>query len=82
MHKANFLGVTFNLRNNTYEPYIKPGNRIIYIHKDYNHSKATMRELPKSISKIITDQSSAKEIFEKITPTYSEVLQKLHLMDI
>ena len=61
---------------------MKPDNHLVYIHKDSNHSKAIMRELPKSIIKRLTKLLSIKEIFKNTTPIYFEVLQKNHLIDI
>ena len=64
----NFLGITFDLCSNTFEPYRKPDNHPVYINKSSNHPKAILRELPKSISKRLSNLSSTKEIFQKATP--------------
>ena len=72
----NFLNITLDLRNNTYEPCRKPDNHPAYINKNSNHSKTNLRKLPKLISKGLSDLPSSKEIFQKVTPIYYEALKK------
>ena len=48
----------------TYTPYRKHNNDPIHIQKHSNHLKNTFRDLPKSISKRISDTSSNEEIFD------------------
>ena len=69
--------ITLDLRNNTYELYRKPNNHPAYMNKNSNHPKTILRELPKSISKRLSDLSSNKEFFQKATPIYFEALKKL-----
>ena len=76
LHIVNFLDTTLDLSNNTYELYRKPYNRPVYINKNSSHPKTIWRELPKSISKRLSDLSSIKEIFQKATPIYSEALKE------
>ena len=33
---VNFIGVTLNLENSTYRPYIKDNKKIIYVNTEYN----------------------------------------------
>ena len=30
---VNFLDITFNLANESYKPYMKPNNRLLYVHR-------------------------------------------------
>ena len=76
LHIVNFLDITLDLRNNNYEPRRKPGNHPVYINKNSNDPKPILRELPKSISKRLSDLSSNKEIFQNATPMYFEALKK------
>ena len=50
---VDFLDVRFDLVNNTYQPYRKPNNEPVYIHKQQNHPPNILKELPKSINKRI-----------------------------
>ena len=72
----NLLDIILNLRNNTYELYMKPDNHLVYINENCNHSKTILKELPKSISKRLSKLSSNKDIFQKATPIYFEALKK------
>jgi len=40
---VNFLDVTFNLNNQSYKPYTKPGNTILYVRKQSNHPLAVLK---------------------------------------
>ena len=46
LHIVNFLDITLDLRNNTYEPYRKPNNHLVCINKNSDHPKTILRELP------------------------------------
>ena len=76
LHIVNFLDITSDLRNNNYKPLRKSGNHPVYINKNSNDPKTILRELPKSISKRLSDLSSNKEIFQNVTPMYFEALKK------
>ena len=65
LHTVNYLDVTFNLRKDTYLPYRKPDNPPVYIINCSNHRPTVIKQLPKSISKRLSDLSSYEEIFEK-----------------
>ena len=76
LHIGNFLDITLDLRNNTYEPYRKSGNHPVYVNENSNHPKTILRELSKSISKRLSDLSFNKKIFKKAAPIYFEALKK------
>ena len=48
--KADFLDVTFNLDNNTYRPYKKPNDQLIFIDVSSNHPPQIKKQLTKIIS--------------------------------
>ena len=73
---VNFLDVTFNLHKSTYKPYVKPDNQPVYINVNSNHPPITIRELPKSIGKGLSELSCNKKIFEKAIPPYNDALKK------
>ena len=76
LHMMNFVYIALDLRNNTYEPYRKPNNHLVYINKNSNHPKTILREFSKSISKRLSDLSSNKKIFQKATLIYFGALKK------
>ena len=75
MKEVNFLDVTFNLPTDSYKPYKKPNDNPIYIHTKSNHPPNIIKQLPKNISKRISDISSSKEIFDKAAPYYNNALK-------
>ena len=77
LHTVNYLDVIFNLRKDTYLPYRKPDNPPVYINNCSNHPSTVIKQLPKSISKQLSDLSSNEETFEKTKPAYSDALKKV-----
>ena len=67
----DLLGVSFDLYNNLYKPYRKPNNKPIDI---FNHPPNVLKQLSKSISKIISNTSSSKDIFNKSIPIHQNEL--------
>ena len=68
--------MTFNLHKNTYESYRKPDNQPVYINVNSNHSPTTIRELIKSIGKMLSELSCNQEILEKAILPYTDALKK------
>ena len=76
IHVVDFLDVQFNLKTNSYKPYMKPNNEPVYINKNSNHPPQVLRELPKSTEKRISNISSSKEIFDISKPIYEKTLNE------
>ena len=64
------------LYNSLYKPYRKPNNKLIYINKQSNNLPNVLKQLPKSIAKIISDTTSSKDIFDKSISFYQNALCK------
>ena len=43
---VNFLDVTFDRRNGSYKPYMKPNNKLLYDRWKSNHPPALLRNIP------------------------------------
>ena len=43
---VNFLDVTFNLTNGCHKPFMKPNNKLSYVHQQSNHPPSTTKEYP------------------------------------
>ena len=72
--ETDFLDLYLNLRRNTYQPFRKDNNSILYIHSDSNHPSSIKKQLPNMISKRISNISSSKEIFDSEAPIYNDAL--------
>ena len=73
---VNFLDVTFDLSRNTYEPYMKPNNFPVYVHKKSNHPPQIIKNIPKSVNRRLSAISSNKDIFDRAAKPYQEALNK------
>ena len=63
----NFLDVTFNLNNSTYQPFTKPNTTLQYVHRESNHPPITTKNIPASINEQQSSLSSDKALFDQAT---------------
>ena len=62
LNVVDFLDIQFNLKTNSYKPYMKPNSVPVYINKNSNHLPQVLKELPKTIEKRISNISSSKDV--------------------
>ena len=74
----NFLDVTFNLSNSTYQPFTKPNTTLQYVHRESNHPPITTKNIhvPAGINKRLSSLSSDKASFDRASPPYQKALDK------
>ena len=72
---VNFLDITLNLTNCTYEPYKKDNDTSIYIHTSSNHPPSITKQIPKSISRRLSSNSFSINIFNKHKHLYDNALK-------
>ena len=73
---VNFLDVTLNLQNGTYQPFHKPNETPMYINVNSNHPPNIIKKLPSMIERRISDLSATKEIFDSSKLYYEQALKK------
>ena len=76
LKSVDFLYATIDLVNNTYKPYRKPNNEPQYINKQSNHPPNVLKQLPKSIEKRVSENSSNIDVFNESIHTYNDALIK------
>ena len=81
LKSVDFLDVTFDLINNTYRPYRKPNNKPQYINKHSNHPPTVLKQIPKSIEKRISENSSNVDVFDESIKIYKDALHKSNFTD-
>ena len=74
--KVNFLDVTFNMNNNTFEIYRKPNDKPLYINRNSNHPPHVLNNVPISINKRLVNISANEELFQKHIDEYQLALKK------
>ena len=72
----NFLDVTFDLTNESYNPFMKPNNKLLYVHRQSNHPPALLKNIPENINKRLTSISSSKKVFDDASPPYQKALDE------
>ena len=72
---VDFLDVTLDLSSNTFRPYKKPNDQLLYVHTSSNHPANILKQLPISINERLTKNSSNSEIFDNAKPEYEEALR-------
>ena len=76
MKTVDFLDVTLDLSTGKHQPYRKPNNKPVYVHQLSNHPPAIIQQLPKTISRRLTDISNDRHIFEESAPAYNGALRE------
>ena len=73
---VNFLDVTLNLSEKTYCPYTKPGDNLLYVHRESNHPPSITRNIPAGINRRISSLSSDQNAFDFAAPAYQKALDE------
>jgi hypothetical protein len=60
-----YLDVTFILTTETHQPYMKPGNKPIYVNVKSNQHKSVLQAIPEGVNTRLNE-----EIFNKAEPEY------------
>ena len=76
LKSVNFLDVNFNLETGLYRPFIKPNDKPIYVHKDSNHPKSILKNIPLAVNRRLSSISANEEVFNAAIPPYQEALEK------
>ena len=76
MKRTDFLDIAFDIQNGTYAPFRKKNNEVKYVHTESNHPKTTLRQIPKMVSKRLSNRSINKDEFDKISGEYNNALAK------
>ena len=72
---VNFLGVTLDLSNNYYKPFIKTNQNPTYINVNSNHPKNIIRQIPKAVNLRIGKLSANEKIFKEGSKRYINALK-------
>ena len=75
---VNFLDITLNLNDESYQPYRKPNNEPLFIDSHSNHPPSITKHLPSSVGNRISQLSSNQEAFSKSAPLYEAALHHSH----
>ena len=73
---VNFLDVTFNLTDGTYKPYMKPNNKLLYVHKQSNHPPTLLKNIPTNINKRLSNIASNKDVFNETIKPYQQAINE------
>ena len=73
---VDFLDVTFNLSENSYKPYKKPNDKLLYINTESNHPPEILKHIPISINKRLNQNSSNEKIFNESKKEYETALKQ------
>ena len=63
-----------DLTSDSYRPFLKPDNPLIYVHKESNHPPLILENIPKSVNKRLSELSKSEEIFIECSKEYQTAL--------
>ena len=76
LKEVNFLDVTFNLRNGSYQTYKKPNDNLKYINVFSNHALQILKQLTTTFRDRLSRNSSSELIFNESKHHYEDALRK------
>jgi len=76
MKLVDFLDVNLNFDSETFRPYMKPNGSPVYVHRDSNHPRSILENIPNSINRRLSSISSNQEVFQAACKPYQEALKK------
>ena len=71
---VNLLHVTLSLSDGKYMAYTRPGNTPLYVNKKSNHPPGIIDNIPKSITKRLSEISNDEYSFNEAAPLYQKAL--------
>ena len=74
---VDFLDVTLDMRNCSYQVFTKPNSVPVYVHKQSNHPPSVLQNIPWSVNDRLNRLSSSKEMFGGTAPPYQDALEKI-----
>ena len=74
---TNFLDIILNLEKGTFKPFKKENDTPNYIHTSPNHPPSIIKQIPISISRRLSDNSSNINIFYSKKNIYNNTLKKV-----
>ena len=75
LNRVDFLDVTFDLSNQTFEPFRKPNDSPLYINKNSNHPPQIIKNLPSAINRRLSNISANEDLFNKHKSDYENALK-------
>ena len=79
MKVIDFLDITLDLAENTYKPFLKPNNTLIYVKRESNHPPDILKNIPKSVNRRLSAISSDENQFKESINPYQEALTRKSL---
>ena len=70
----DFLDVSFNKLNSSYQPYNKPSSPILYVNNKSNHPRQIIKQLPQTINIRLIKLSNKQESFNNVKNEYQKAL--------
>ena len=74
LFQTDFLDVSFNISNSSYQPYNKPNSPILYVNYNSNHPRQILKQLPETINRRLIKLSNNEESFNNVKNEYQKAL--------
>ena len=68
--------MTLDLQTSIFKPYIKPGDKPLYVNAGSNHPPAILKNIPRGINKRISRISANQEVFDLAAPLFQAELDR------
>ena len=74
LFQTDFLDVSFNILNSSYQPYNKPNSPILYVNNHSNHPRQVLKQLPETINRRLIKLSNNEESLNNVKSQYQKAL--------
>ena len=74
LFQTDFLDVSFNILNSSYQPYNKPNSPILYVNNHSNHPRQVLKQLPETINRRLIKLSNNEESYNNVKTEYQRAL--------
>ena len=81
LFQTDFLDVSFNILNSSYQPYNKPNSPILYVNNKSNHPRQVLKQLPQTINRRLINLSNNQESFNNVKNEYQKALNSANYKD-
>ena len=72
---VNMLDLTLDLNTGTYQTFNKPNHIPLYVHRESNHPPSILKNVPLSVNKRLSLNSSNKEKFDQTSAPFQKALK-------
>ena len=77
MQLVNFMDVTLDISIDIFNPFMKPNNTLLYIHKESSRPPSILKNIPHSVSDWLSRISANEQLIDEAASPYQKALEDM-----